>query len=184
MKTFNFLIIIAVSLMIISCQSTPKTSEYDQMVGRIDTLELFLAQSEEVLLDDRKPREVLDLYKKFVIKYPEDSLCITYYFKMAEVELALGKSFDAISSLDSLMMKFPNADIIPNVLQFKAFIQDDRLHQFDDARATLELLIEKYPDNELVENAKAYILTLGKSPEEVIREMELKNQEAINDAVN
>jgi len=125
--------------------------------------------------DNKKPKEVSVLYKEYAVKYPEDSVSVKYLFKAAQVEVGLGESLVAIHTLDTLINRYPNAEIIPNVLQFKAFIYDDRLDRVNKAAAALDIIIEKYPDCDIIDNVKAYKETLGKSPEEIILEMELKD---------
>ena len=170
MNKLVFVIIALLGLTIFSCQ--PKVSEKETIVNRIDTLEYIIYESGEKLLDNRKPKEVSVLYKEYALKYPEDSISVKYLFKAAQVEVGLGESLIAIHTLDTLINRYPNAEIIPNVLQFKAFIYDDRLDRVNKAAAALDIIIEKYPDCDIIDNVKAYKETLGKSPEEIILEME------------
>ena len=172
MNKLVFVIIALLGLSVFSCQ--PKVSEKEIIVSRIDTLEYIIYESGDKLLDNRKPKEVSVLYKEYAVKYPKDSISVKYLFKAAQVEVGLGESLAAIHTLDTLINRYPNAAIIPNVLQFKAFIYDDRLDRVNKAAEALDEIIEKYPDCDIIENVKAYKATLGKSPEQIIREMELK----------
>ncbi len=174
MKILNYSILAFISLFMFSCQ--PKLDEKVQLINKIDTLEFQIYKSSVELLDERKPNEVLSLYKNYANLYPEDSISVVYLFKAAQVEVGLGLSLQAISTLDSLIMKYPNAENIPSALQFKAFRYDDRLGNINEASKVLDVLIENYPNSSLIENAKAYKASLGKSPEEIIREMEAKDK--------
>lgn len=175
MKKLSVLLVAFIAIIMISCQPQVKVDEKEQIVNRIDTLEYCMYNSKEKLLDDKKPNEVIHLYKEFIKKYPEDSMSVVYNFKAAQVELRLGKSLLAIKTLDSLIIRYPDAEIVPNVLQFKAYILDDRLNNYNEARDVLTQLIENYPESDLVDNAKAYRENLGKSFDEIIiKETEVK----------
>lgn len=170
MKKISFIVLFVIAFIAFSCQ--PKVSEKEQISNRIDTLEYEIYESGMELLDDRKPNEIAALYKSYAQKFPDDTLSVDYWFKAAQVEVGLNIPLQAIQSLDSLIIKYPDAKNIPSALQFKAFIWDDRLGNINKAALVLDYLIENYPDSELIENAKAYKASLGKSPEEIILEME------------
>jgi outer membrane protein assembly factor BamD (BamD/ComL family) len=176
MNKLVFVIIAVLISTVFSCQQQPKVNEKETLVNRIDTLEYQIYESGEQLLDDKKPTEISVLYKKYASLYPNDSISFSYMFKAAQVDLGLGTPLVAIRTLDSLMILFPKNKLIPNVLQFKAYIYDDRLDRVTKASQTLDIIINEYPDCEIIENVKAYKASLGKSPEEIILEMEAKQK--------
>lgn len=175
MNKIVFGLMVLMGIIISSCQ--PKLNEKEIIVNRIDTLEYIIYESGAKLLDDRKPKEVSVLYKEYSAKYPNDSISFSYLFKAAQVELGLGENLLAIHTLDTIINRYPNNKLIPNVLQFKAFVYDDRLNRVNEAAETLDIIIKNYPDCDIIDNVKAYKTTLGKSPEEIILEMEEKNKE-------
>jgi len=177
MNKLVFVIIALLTLIVFSCQQQPKVNEKETIVNRIDTLEYQIYESGDKLLDDKKPTEVSVLYKKYATLYPNDSISFSYMFKAAQVELGLGEPLIAIHTLDSIITMFPENKLIPNVLQFKAYIYDDRLDRVTKASETLDIIINDYPDCEIIENVKAYKASLGKSPEEIILEMEAKQKQ-------
>jgi TolA-binding protein len=160
--------------MVFSCNTKSKLPTKQDLASEIDSLEYQIYQSGEQLLDNRKPQRLIGVYRDYAKQFPMDSLAAKYWFKAAQIQVNLGESMEAIKTLDSLIINYPDNKLIPSALQFKAFIYDDRLGKIDEARAALDELINKFPESELVENAKAYKETLGKSPEEIIVEMEAK----------
>lgn len=172
------LIVVFLSLLTLSCNQSPQLSKKQVIVNEIDTLEYQIYESGKKLLDDRKPLRLVNAYQSYAQAFSADTISAKYWFKAAQIQVNLGKSFEAISSLDSLLKYFPKNEITPSALQFKAFIYDDRLGKVNKARDVLDELINNFPESELVENAKAYKETLGKSPEEIIVEMEAKAKKA------
>ena len=99
-------------------------------------------------------------------------MSVEYLFRAAEIQMGLNKNEECIKSLSFIQKRYPNSKIMPMLLQFKAFVYDDKLQDFDNARACIDELIEKYPESELIPNAKAYRVMIGKNPEEVFRSMD------------
>jgi outer membrane protein assembly factor BamD (BamD/ComL family) len=178
MNRLKLLVIALVAIFAFSCQ--PKNSEKDLMIAQIDSLETIIFNHPEQLLDDRKPNEIVVLYHKFASLYPQDSLSPSYWYKSSQVEVGLGKSIEAINSLDSLINEYPTHQLIPAALQFKAFILDDRLGKIDEAAAVLDYLIKNFAESDsmMIENAKAYRASLGKSPQQILDEIEKINAQA------
>ncbi len=173
----NLSLIVFLSVLVFSCNTKPKMLTKQDLVNEIDSLEYQIYKSGEELLDNRKQERLIGAYKDYAKKFRSDSLAAKYWFKAAQIQINLGESLNAIKTLDSLIANYPKNKLTPSALQFKAFIYDDRLGKIDEARATLDELINNFPESELVENAKAYKETLGKSPEEIIVEMEAKAKE-------
>ena len=59
----------------------------------------------------------------------------------------------------------------------KAFVLENQINDYDQAKNTYEVFIEEYPDHPMRDDAEYSIKNMGKSPEELIKEFEA-NQEA------
>jgi TolA-binding protein len=59
----------------------------------------------------------------------------------------------------------------------KAFVYEDQLHDLNKAKKYYEEFLEKYPDSDFADDARISLQNLGKSPEELIKEFEEKQQE-------
>jgi tetratricopeptide (TPR) repeat protein len=165
----SFLFLIAVA----SCTNTE--NEKADLRLKIDSLEIKVLNGTIEMLDNRIPLQLGKMMKDYARLYPQDSVTPVYLFKSAQIEVNTGQSIQAIATLDTLILLQPKHKIVPSVLQFKAFIYDDRLGEYDNAAKVLDELINNYPDAgvDIIENAKAYKASLGKTPEQIILEMEL-----------
>ena len=74
------------------------------------------------------------------------------------------------------MTKFPDNPKTPVCLFFKAYIYENLISNFDKAKETYLLFIEKYPDNEFVKDARAALMNIGKTPDQLVREFEEKKK--------
>lgn len=162
-------------VVLVSCQESNNQNSVDVLKEKVETYQTQLFQDRNQPLDITKADSMIALYKDFASQYPEDSVSVEYLFKAAEVEMGMNKNDDCINTLSLIQSTYPNHDIIPMVLHFKAFVYDDKFQDFDKARASLDELIEKYPEDKLIENAKAYRDMIGKDPEELFRRADSAN---------
>ena len=87
------------------------------------------------------------------------------------------QSTQAINYFNTVYTKYPNFDKAPYCLFLQGFIYESQLNDTAKARQVYQQVIEKYPNERIAEDAKASIDNMGKTPEELIREFEKKNQE-------
>jgi len=114
-------------------------------------------------------------YVKFASENPDDELAPEYLFKAGELCMAMHKPELAIQYLDDIIGNYPEFDKSPHCMFLKGFIYEDQLHDLEKARESYEAFIKQYPDHDMTDAAKFSIKNLGKSPEQLIREFEKKN---------
>jgi tetratricopeptide (TPR) repeat protein len=164
----NSILFMTLALFILtSCQQQTTAEKAADLRNEISKLQQQLFENRTEAMDLVKADSMIMLYKKYAITYSNDTLAVDYLFKAAEVEMGVNKNEDCIATLTLIQNKYPDNEIIPMVLHFKAFVYDDKFEDFDKARATLDELIENYPNNSLIENAKAYRNMIGKDPAEL-----------------
>jgi outer membrane protein assembly factor BamD (BamD/ComL family) len=56
----------------------------------------------------------------------------------------------------------------------KGFIYSEMLHDIENARKSLESFTQKYPQSELLDDAQFMLMSLGKSDELLLKELEEK----------
>jgi len=168
----NSIIVLGLSMFVfVSCQQTDVKKEAKDLRTELNTLQKELMANPQTL-DAVKGDSMVLLYKKYAIKYPNDSMSVEYLFRAAEIQMGLNKNEECIKSLSYIQKTYPNSKVMPMLLQFKAFIYDDKFNDFDKARACMDELIENYPESELIPNAKAYRNMIGKNPEEIFGKMD------------
>lgn len=176
MKLLKVIILFVATLVMMSCDSEKKDMRVE-MQAEIDSLKVEIEEAGIKSNSEIAPMKIVKLYEKYANDYPEDTISKSYLFQCAQVNVGLGLAPEAIANLDTLVVRYPNTDIAPSALQFKAFILDEKMRRFQKAEEVINELIVKYPESDIIENAKAYKETLGKSPEQIIKEMEAKINE-------
>jgi outer membrane protein assembly factor BamD (BamD/ComL family) len=121
--------------------------------------------------------ELIGLYEKYADKFPEDSLAPVYLFRASDISMNLQQPVKTIALFNKIMTKYPDYEKTSSVMFLKAFVYEDQLHDLNKAKKYYEEFLEKYPDSDFADDARISLQNLGKSPEELIKEFEEKQQE-------
>lgn len=133
-------------------------------------------------LVNKKVGEAVKSYNELITEYPESKLAPEAMVKLAN--LYQNMMVDSVTHVESyrkaesifknLFEKYPDSKQAPTALFMAGFIEANNLHQFDKATHTYRVFLEKYPDHELAESAKQELSTMGKAPEEILKEKKPK----------
>lgn len=170
------LILFITTLSLFACGGSSKEGvmDRDERLSGIRELEDD-AFSDIERFDTTTALALIRQYEQFSIENPDDELTPSFLFKAGDLSMGMKKAHRAVSFFDQIIDNYPEYDKAPYSMFLKAFIYEDQLKDFDKAREGYEDFIEKYPDHDMAEAAAFSIMNLGKSPEELIREFELKN---------
>ena len=145
-------------------------------INNIATLEKQLYSGQSMSFNRPKADSLLLMYEKFVRRYPKDTLAPKYLFQAAGLAMTLGDGKRSLNLYEEFIMKFPENPKAPVCLFFKGYIYENMIANFDKAKETYLLFIEKYPDNEFVKDARVALMNIGKTPDQLVREFEEKKK--------
>lgn len=166
MKKHIPLAVIIITLIAFSCQS-PK----ERALLEIDKLEV---QEEDFNIEN--VAKLKDAYIDFADKYPDDERTPEFLFKAGQNigaiaakqnDMQLHK--DAISIFERIVANYSKSNFAEEALFMIGFIYENYLNDLDNAKKSYTSFIEKYPNSELVEDARLSIENLGIAPEEIIK---------------
>jgi TolA-binding protein len=163
MARFNYLIILVSALFLTFC-----SGQSDQ--------ELF--DSANAKLSEKNYDEALILFEELVSNNSDSDLAPKALFECAklyqgQVLKNLGSKESLVKSVQvykSIFEKYPNYMEAGNSLFMAGFILANDLQDFDSAKETYELYLEKYPNGQLADDARVELENLGKTPEEILLE--------------
>lgn len=112
--------------------------------------------------------ELNQQYTRFVEKYPDDSHAPEFLLKASQRCQVFGKFNESIANLDKLLANYPKSELCAQALFVKAYTYENNLNEFQRAKETYELFLQKYPKSDLAEAAHLAIQNLGKTPEQII----------------
>jgi tetratricopeptide (TPR) repeat protein len=171
--------IFLVSVILVACNARDKEiKNISEMQLQVDSL-LSVA---EVLTPEQRliTTELIDAYKAFSEKYPEDSLGAAYLFEAARL---MGRLPDFQGSIDlfrKVADQYPNDDLAPKSLLSIAGIYDVTLKDYQKAEVAYLELQEKYPLQAEQYGVDFVLKTLGKSPEEILMELQKGNMDTLD----
>jgi|AntAceMinimDraft_16_1070373.scaffolds.fasta_scaffold20224_4 TolA-binding protein len=170
MKNIKFVsFVIVLSLILFACNSGKK-----KKMDKIQFSEKELFSDTVKIINKEKIAELVKKYEDFAKKYSEDTIVPVYLFKAANLSMNFFKPDKAIKLFDKILNDYPDYKKCPEVLFLKAFVYENNLKDLAKANKTYNEFLSKYPKHVLAESARISISNLGKSPEQIIKEIEEK----------
>lgn len=164
------LIAIIIAFVAVSC-----TNNKEKELKKIQELEKVVLSNETTPADMKKAKELVDAFVKFANENPKDTNAVTFLFKAANISMNIDKAKQSVELFDKILKDYPSFDKASDCMFLKAFVLDDKLKNINEARKAYEAFINKYPSHEFTDDAKACLNNLGKTPEQLIKEFEAKN---------
>ena len=146
--------------------------------ARIDALEkeFYTADPEMNAETLKKGETLLAAYLDYTGMFKDSSSAPVYMFKAAELALGLNKVQQSLELFNRIIYQYPDFEKVPESLFLMGFIYENNLQNFGKAKEIYENFLQRFPDHEFADDAALSIQNLGKSPEELVREFERKNQ--------
>lgn len=120
--------------------------------------------------------EAVNAYDALIKAYPEGAMAPKALMELGKLyqykvdkRLSEKETLDkAVVSFTSLYEKYPKSEEAPLALFMVAFIQANELKMYDEARKHYMMFIEKYPNHQMVQNAKDELENIGLTPEQIL----------------
>lgn len=113
----------------------------------------------------------------YATQFPQDSLSVRYLAQAAESAKILQQYEKALGIYDQILANYPAHPTAAKALFMKAFMYENDLKNLDSAKVTYQSFMAKYPNDEFADEAAFLLENLGKSPEELIQQLEVKKGE-------
>jgi tetratricopeptide (TPR) repeat protein len=127
-------------------------------------------------MDVTSANMLIEGYVKYADQYPNDKESADFVFKAAEISLGLNQGPTALALYSKVYKDFPDFEKRPYSLFLQAFVFENNLGKLEEAKVIYEQFIADYPDHPMADDAQYSLDNLGKSPDELIKEFEAKQQ--------
>ncbi|MDD4150582.1 MAG: hypothetical protein PHE33_11215 [Bacteroidales bacterium] len=173
MNKYFLLPIILLFIVSIACNRTQLTEQ--------QKLEKEISKFEEDLHNDIEPDrekalEMIAKYLEYVEQYPDDSLCPEYLFKSAEIAMNFSQPHNSIRYLTQIEDNYLRYPKYPTVIFMKAFVYDNHIKDIEKAKTYYLRYVEKYPNHTFVTDAKAAVMFMGLTDDELLKLFEDMNK--------
>jgi outer membrane protein assembly factor BamD (BamD/ComL family) len=178
MKTFNFISLFLIGIFLVGCSQSK-----EKMIKEITEKEKVLAVDGNFIPEKTKVNEIIALYMKFADKYSKDSLAPVYIYKAASLQMSISQNEEAIAKLDIIIKDYTDYPKLPEAYFLKAFIYDNNIKNINKARDAYKEFLQKFPKSDLADDATISLGNLGKTPEQIVKEFELKIKQQSDSAI-
>ncbi|MCX6223504.1 MAG: tetratricopeptide repeat protein [Bacteroidia bacterium] len=173
---FNKIVLFVCTVFLIT--SCGVNSEKKKILDRIAANEArIFGDSTATIPDQKTGMEMIQAYTDYVNNWPKDTISAEFLFKGAEIAMNLNQSGMAIEYYNRILLSYPTFKKRPYCIFLQAFILENQMNQYDQAKARYQEFIDKYPDHLLVKDAQASIENMGKPIEELIKQWDKKNSQ-------
>ena len=166
----NILFLFALSFLIFGCGPKKHAEEYMKQA--------------KLNIEQKKIPETVKAYETLVSEFPDDSLAPEALYQLGTLyqnklvpNMKESESMEkAVTVFKSVFEKYPDKRQAPISLFMAGFIQANDLKKYQDATATYNLFLQKYPKSDMAPAAKDEINNMGLSPEQIITKKEVSNK--------
>ncbi|MBC8321105.1 MAG: tetratricopeptide repeat protein [Bacteroidetes bacterium] len=144
-------------------------------IDDINKLEEELFSGEITTPDLTKAKQLAEFYLEYAELYPDDTLSPEFLFKAADISMNVNNPKLTISLFNKILSSYPDYEDVSIVMFLKGFVYEDQLNDYANAKKCYLEFLDKFPESDFADDAVISLKNLGKSPEELIKEFELKN---------
>ncbi len=170
--TGRFLSLLILITLLAAC-SSPR----EKIIKEIDVKEKQLYSDSSMVPDPGKAKEIIALYTRYATEFAEDTISASYLFKAGDISSKINETHQAIKLFGRMNEKYPEHPSTPYALFLQGFIYENQLGDPMKAKPYYEAFLKKYPDHPIAGDVSFSLENLGKSPEQLIREFEAREQE-------
>lgn len=172
----NKLKIVVIVFWVILLAGCGVNSEKKKVLDRIAVNEAkIFGDSTAAIPDEKTGLEMIQAYTDYANAWPKDTISAEYLFKGAEIAMNLNKSAMAIEYFNRILLSYPDFGKKPYCIFLQAFILENQMNLYDQAKARYQEFVDKYPEHVLAKDAQASIDNMGKPLEELIKQWDEKN---------
>lgn len=114
--------------------------------------------------------------KMLANRYPNDIEVPKLLSTAAELCRGINEVNEALALYGQVYTAYPNHPLAAPALFIQGFILENELEQKEKAKVNYQTFLKKFPNHEFAEIVKSNLLSIDKSPDELIQEFKAKNQ--------
>ncbi len=123
-----------------------------------------------------KYKEAAASYLELAEKYPKSDKAVKALFEAAKIyQVKMIKGIEpkqslqkAIEFYNKIYNEYSETPEAPKALFMRGFIESNELQNYDAAKQSYNLFLQKYPNHEMAASVRAELETIGLTPEEIL----------------
>ncbi len=187
MKQIKLLSLIGIVGLLVACggaDSSADSQSEEQVTGiqkmnvdelNQEVLRRVKAVAEDSTGDRQLAKDLLEAYAVFGERFPNRANSAEYIFKAGEIAMNLNQTAKAIKLFTTVFDDYKDYEKRPYALFMKAFVIENQAENYPEATIYYKDFIRMFPDHPMADDAQYSIENMGKSPETLIREFEIRD---------
>lgn len=171
----NLLFILTLSLIFTSCKNNAKNG-----AGNLTSIQEIESKMKSLpagtKMDTKMMDEAIAAYEAFAKASPNDKKAPEYLMKAAELQKNQLKLKEAMETYDHIISDFSSSPKAPAALFMKGFILENDMKDPEAAKVIYKDFLAKYPNDELADDVTFSLNNIGKTPEQIIQELQAKQK--------
>ncbi len=126
--------------------------------------------------DSMSVKKAKEAIHTFVARFPEDSLSPSYLFELALLFEKQQQYDSTVKTLDKIYSGYPHSKQASKAVFLEGFLYANVLNQLDKAKNTYQLYLDNFSavDAKMTNDVQMELQNLGKSPEEILKQIQDK----------
>ncbi len=159
--------------LIVLCTLASCSPNAQKKAAEIDQLEkVLLDNAKKNIADTAKVRELLVRYDEYQATFPKDTNVPNYLMKAAEFYRYMQQPDKALYCYHRVANDFPEYPKSGLALFLEGFIYENDKHEYARAATLYNDYLKKYPKSKLASSVEFSLKNLGKTPEQIMAEMD------------
>lgn len=178
MKKISLLLIVSLFIFSACNNKTKEKKDESKTSSKKEILNKIKKTEKEVF--DVPPEKInpskANILAEYYIEYAAfgDSLAPEYLYKATGILMNTGNPRKAVKAINEILEKYPEFDKTENCYFLRAFVYDDKIKDTSRAGQYYREYLKRYPDGDFAPDAKLLLKNMGKSTEEIFKELEKK----------
>lgn len=157
-----------------SIMDTTVSSSEDYLAHLFD---LVLIDPDEFGINRQHALRFVDAAEAFALVKKDNPNTPKHLYQAAEIARSLRTMPKAMTLYDWLLEEYPDNEKSPTVLFIKGFLLEQEFKDEERAKTIYNQFLETYPDHEMASSAKFLLENMGKSDDEILKDIERKQQQ-------
>jgi hypothetical protein len=129
------------------------------------------------MLNIQASKDFAELARELSDKFPGDTMAAMSFYRSAEVVRAMNDPERAATIYRDVYDRYPSFSKAPEALFMLAFTYDEDLKDLESARVTYNDFLKSHTNHYFADDAEMLLKNLGKSDEDILKELEAKAKE-------
>ncbi|HOI00534.1 MAG TPA: tetratricopeptide repeat protein [Bacteroidales bacterium] len=151
---------------------TSCNGSHERKLAEIDKMEKELWSDPAGLIDEVKADELLRAYLDYPGLFPEDTNAPRLLMKAGELMMSLKQPEQAAGIFKRLYEEYATHQLASDALFMEAFVSENDLRDLDRARELYNRFLQDNPAHPLAKDAAICLEHLGKTPEQILQDMQ------------